>query len=167
MPRWSASPTGVSVPLPRTPFPWTLLIALTQIGMLDLLRQLFGTVVVPPNVCREVAENVQLPTWTSERRANARFLTSVRRLGLDPGESDVIALALEVPSSLVILDDLSARKRAERLGLSVIGTVDVLLLARQRRLVPAVRPYLDALLAVRFHISAELYEDELTQAEEE
>ncbi len=39
------------------------LIALEQISRLELLKELFGTVVVPPAVAKEVASTVSLPSW--------------------------------------------------------------------------------------------------------
>ena len=39
------------------------LIALEQIGHLQLLEHIFGTVLIPPAVAHEVAPTVTLPTW--------------------------------------------------------------------------------------------------------
>lgn len=87
-------------------------------------------------------------------------------MGLGPGESSVIALALATPSAEVVLDDAAARRCARGLGIPVRGTVGVLILAKKRGLIPAVKGRLqelrtngffidDALLAEAIRIAGE------------
>ncbi len=64
---------------------------------------------------------------------------------LDRGEAEVIALAQELKADLVILDERLARRHARRLGLTLTGTLGVLLKAKERGLVPAVGPLIDQL----------------------
>jgi hypothetical protein len=80
-----------------------------------------------------------------------------RRRSLGAGESEAMALALELRIPRVILDDLTARTFGRALGLEVVGTGAVLYLAKMRGLVPAVRPLLDALLATGFRLSPKVY----------
>jgi predicted nucleic acid-binding protein len=62
---------------------------------------------------------------------------------LDPGEADAIAVALEVPGSIVMLDDLRARRLAAQVyGLDVLGTVGILVRARRASLIGPLRPIL-------------------------
>jgi predicted nucleic acid-binding protein len=67
---------------------------------------------------------------------------------LGPGERAALALALEISESLVLLDDAAARAAAKQLGLPTTGTLGVLLLGKERHLLPAVGPVI-ALLAQR------------------
>jgi predicted nucleic acid-binding protein len=53
----------------------------------------------------------------------------------------------------VLLDDAAARAEAHALGIKVTGTAGVLLVARQRKLIPAVRPRLEKLFAAGFRMS--------------
>jgi uncharacterized protein len=71
------------------------LIALEQIGQLDLLHVLFSTVLIPPAVAREVAPTVTLPAWITERAPTQPVASQIPRASLGPGESEVISLALE------------------------------------------------------------------------
>jgi predicted nucleic acid-binding protein len=64
---------------------------------------------------------------------------------LDRGEAEVIALAQELNADLVIVDERLARRHARRLGLTLTGTLGVLLKAKERRLVPAVGPLISQL----------------------
>jgi len=142
------------------------LIALAQIGQLALLEQLFGTVVVPPAVIRETAPSVSPPTWVEERPLAQPIGPRILRASLGPGESETISLALELGARWVILDDRPARRLARGLQLNVIGTLGILLAARKRDLLPAVRPCLDALLQHDFFIAPALYEQVLREAGE-
>jgi predicted nucleic acid-binding protein len=72
---------------------------------------------------------------------------------LGAGEREAIALAVEVHAQKIILDDLPARRLAASLGLSVIGTVGLILAAKHAGLVPAVAPVLDEMVAAGFRLS--------------
>ena len=71
---------------------------------------------------------------------------------LGAGEREAIALALEIDARRVLLDDGPARRLAIRLGLPVMGTGGVLVVAKQRGILPVVRPVLDELLATGFRL---------------
>ncbi len=58
----------------------------------------------------------------------------------------MIALALEQHAHLVLLDELTGRKVAESLQLSVLGSVGILIRAKQMNLIPAVRPLLEKMV---------------------
>ena len=84
---------------------------------------------------------------------------------LGPGEREAIALALETAADLVVLDDQAGRRLARARGLQVTGTVGVLVEARARGLLPALRPELDRLRAAGLWL-AEAFYQRLCQAEE-
>ena len=69
------------------------------------------------------------------------------------GEAEVLALALEESDSLVIIDEKLARKIARLRGLRVTGTAGVLLKAKQEGHIRAVKPFLDRLQEIHFHLS--------------
>lgn len=66
----------------------------------------------------------------------------------------MLALALETPDPLVILDDALARQAAESLGLRITGTLGVLLKAKSLGLLDALAPVLDQLQTRRFRVHA-------------
>jgi len=82
------------------------------------------------------------------------------------GESEVISLGLELRAERLILDERPARRLAAVLGLSVIGTVGLLLAAKSRGLLLNIKPELDRLREVRFFMDDELYDRILVQADE-
>ena len=126
------------------------LIALEQIRQLDLLPSLFEEILIPAQVAAETAASVQPRSWIRKQSLSLPLLPAVQRPGLGPGERKAICLGIEVKAGAIPLDDDPARKLATELGLRVIGTAGVLILAKERQLMPAVRPCLDALIENRF-----------------
>ena len=121
------------------------LIALQQIKQLALLQRLFGKVVVPPAVAREIAQSVTLPVWIEQVSLSQARNAEVARAALGAGESEAIRLALETEARLIILDDRPARRLAQSLGLPIIGTLGILLTAKRHNLLPELRPALECL----------------------
>ena len=140
---------------------------LAAIGQLDLLHLLYGQVHIPEAVWRELnAEGKRWPgrdevaaaSWV-ERRAvlNGSLVTALRR-DLDRGEAETIALALELQAELVPLDEREGRRAAQRLGLQVVGVVGILLEAKTKGAIKAIRPMLDDLRqAAGFYLDDALY----------
>jgi len=85
---------------------------------------------------------------------------------LGAGERAALTLALALPGSVAIIDELPGRRVAARLGVNVTGTLNVILVAKQLGNVQAVRPILDRLQELRFRVSTALREHILTLAGE-
>ena len=117
------------------------LIALTQIGRLDLLRRLYTYISIPPAVAREVEPTVtKLPDWILVQEL-AHPLQPITVSGsIGPGEREVISLGLELGAELLIVDEQPARRLATSLGLRVIGTVGLLMAGKERGFVAKIRP---------------------------
>jgi predicted nucleic acid-binding protein len=148
---------------------------LAHIGRLDLLPALFGDVIIPPAVVRELARpktaftpvdvgaipglRIQSP---SNRRRVDEFLKE-----LEEGESEALALALEVNAIIVLMDESAGRAIAVREGLVPIGVIGVLSRAKQRNLLPAIKPLLDQLISeLKFFVSDQLRDRALRDAGE-
>jgi hypothetical protein len=82
---------------------------------------------------------------------------AVLRESLGAGESEAIVLAQELGADLLLLDDALARRKADRLGLNVKGTLGVLLLAKQAGLLDAVKPVPAALQQTDFRASPRVF----------
>lgn len=144
------------------------LINLANVGQLDLLSQLYTSMIIPGAVYHEIviagagrpgALEVQNSDWIETRRATDQALISMLRYQqLGPGESEAIALATELNAELLLLDERRARDVAANLGLNIIGLLGALVEAKRRGLVPAVRPIVDAMIAnAGFRVEAGLY----------
>ena len=141
------------------------LIALHQIGHLGLLGTIFGTVLIPPAVARE-ALSVERPSWILERALAKARAPAVTRAGLGAGESEAISLAIELGADRAIIDELAGRTLAQHLGVPLIGTLGILLVAKRRSLIPTIREPIDALRRGGFRVANDLSEDMLRRAGE-
>ena len=127
------------------------LIALSKTGMLGVLRQMYSAVFVTHEILEEFGE--PLPEWIHVRSAFDSNYSKLLETTLDAGEASAIALAFELENAILILDDLKARKEAKRLGFRVTGTLGVLFAAKQRGVIPALKPHLETLQASGFRIA--------------
>jgi predicted nucleic acid-binding protein len=143
------------------------LIALVRIERFDLVPALLQSVVIPPAVAREIAPSIpDLPPWVSVRVPSGRSSVPTLRGRLGAGEREAIALAVAINAEAIVLDDLPARRAAEAAGLSVVGTLGLLLEAKRKGVLDAIRPELDKLLASSFFLSEQLYDKLLRLAGE-
>jgi predicted nucleic acid-binding protein len=86
---------------------------------------------------------------------------------LDTGEKEVIALAIEINERKVLLDEKEARRVAQEFGLQIIGTIGILLLAKNKQVIPKIAPLLDSMIDVaQYWVSQSLYQQVLKQAGE-
>ena len=134
---------------------------LHQLGLLHILKVLGEQVTVPPAVGAELAEGrargIDVPKlseleWLS-MRSPARTVSLPQARDLGAGETEVLALALESPDAVVVLDDRLARNVADELGLRLTGTLGLLIDAKNKGLVSVVGPLLDRLQSLRFRLS--------------
>lgn len=122
---------------------------LARIGLLDLLRDLYGTVVVPTEVWRELVEyrpdapgvaELRAARWVRvDPGADASPLLAELEDEIDRGEASAIALALPRRAEIVLVDDGAGRRAATRRGLLPRGTLGVLATAPYPQPVPVQR----------------------------
>jgi uncharacterized protein len=152
------------------------IIALACVGQLDLLRGVYSQLVIPDAVFEEItiagagepgARDVAQAPWIKHEPVRNAPLVTALRLELDAGEAEAIALAVESGAGLILLDERLGRRAAQRLGLTVVGTLGILIAAKDRGLLTAVRPVLDALRAdAGFWVADELYNAVIAAANE-
>ena len=147
------------------------LIALASIDQFDLLRNLFGRILIPPAVRAEVQDETSAAAltafnWIVVRPAQDMLAVQLLREVLDAGESEAIILARELDADLVLIDERAAARKARGIGLQTIGTLGVLLMAKDKGLVAALKPLLDNLRRAGFRMSDDLYVQVLNSAGE-
>ena len=143
----------------------SVLIALSNIGRLGLLRELFSNVLVPKAVAEEYSE--PLPSWIEVLEVKDKHLVQVLLEYLHRGEAEAIALAVELQGAIIALDDKKARITARRLGLKVIGTLGILILAKKRGLISDLREEIEKLIHTSFRLSQEVIQEALKKAEKD
>lgn len=153
------------------------LIYLGSTGQLELLRALYGEVVVPQEVMDEVtvagagdrgaAEVASCPFLRVEPVPLRHPVRLALARVLDAGEAAALALAVELNAELVLMDERKGRHAARDLGLRVRGTIGVLLDAKRAGELVSVRSALDAVRGAGMWISDALYEEALALAGEE
>lgn len=141
----------------------TPLIGLASIDRFDLLRQLFGEIQIAQAVYgeavtagREVGgakEEVSTATWIRTTVVQDRLAVEVLLDELDLGEAETIVLAREVNADLVLMDEKKRRRKVSKLGLQKIGTLGILLKAKQVGLLTQIRPDIERLRQEGFSIS--------------
>lgn len=150
------------------------LIGLARIGLPELLPLLAKKVLVPRAVWMEVtharsdapgAKEVAVQAWMEVEDVGAGTVEPLL-LFVGQGEAEAIAMAQVRPGAVLLLDDLRARKLAERLGLRRLGTVALLGLAKRRGLIAALKPALDALVGQGIYLRREWIDAALREAGE-
>lgn len=154
----------------------TPLINFAAIARLDILQATFDQIVIPqavydettglgfsgtPFVLQAIASG-----WLQVRPVAT--IASTIPAELDDGEREAIALAIEISERRILLDEREARQVAQGLGLQVMGTLGILLLAKSNQTIAQVKPILDRMMNVaQYWVSATLYEQVLQQAGED
>jgi len=151
------------------------LIAFARLNQLDLLAQLFASVLVTDEVLKEC-------TYRSDFAESVTITNAVGRLVLqrcaspsshfylslhvDTGEASAIAAAVELGCA-VLMDNKAGRRMAKNFGVATIGTVGVLVLAKQKKLLAAVKPCLDQLTQSGYFLGDSLIANALVAAGEQ
>ena len=153
----------------------TPLISLAVINRLELLRRIFGDVYVPRAVYDEVITNGKGKTgyhqllkinWFNIAEIENIELKRSIMVQLDEGEAEVVTIAKDKNISPVCIDEFAGRQYAKLLGLEVIGTLGILLTAKKKSYIPAVKPLCDKLISNGRYIERNLYNEVMKKAEE-
>lgn len=149
------------------------LVALWELDLLSLLRDLYTEVWIPQEVEKEF-----LGTEKKSRQEalnNAPWIITVGLTDsekasvydkLDSGEAAVLALASEHKARLVIIDEKKARREVLKIGLPFKGTVGILLKAKEEGLIDEIKPLLITLQEKRIYLDGSLIAYALREAGE-
>ena len=143
------------------------LVSLANVGRTDLLPALFGRVLVPSAVRDEIVRKWPgpfPPPWLDV--ADPAGPPPAATAGLDCGEAQAIALALERGVDLLLIDEQKGRRIGKSLGLTARGVLSVLVDAKHAGLVPSAADAMDELAAVGFYCSAAVRAEALRLAGE-
>ena len=153
----------------------TPIISLLKANHLEFLQKLYGNVLIPEAVYRELTEN---PAYSKEAKIvkmldflkmvsveNVKSVNVLRSVtGLDAGESEALIMYDEQKADLLLMDEHKGRSVAKQLNVRYIGTVGVLMLAYDKGLIQSsdVKMCLDMMLANGIRLDKKLYNIVLT-----
>lgn len=135
----------------------SILIIFQKIAKLELLKKVYTELTTTIEIAEEYGE--KLPPWIKVIEVKDKKYQKLLETQLDKGESSAIALAQESENSLLLLDDLKARKLADKLNLKVTGTLGIIHKAKQKGCIKSVRPILELLKNTNFRISEKIIEE--------
>jgi predicted nucleic acid-binding protein len=113
---------------------------LIRLGHPDVLREIYGRVLVPHAVLMEMQHPeapIEVRDWASAppswlEEAHVQQIDTSLAVELGPGEREAISLALEVQADVLLIDERAGRQEAEARHIAVAGTLAVLLQASLR-----------------------------------
>jgi len=147
---------------------------LHQIGFLNLLPESYARTLIPPAVVEELRRGremgIDLPDirtlpWL-QVRVPERWEKVPLTADLGAGEREVLALGLQVPGAVVILDERLARLHAEVMKLTFTGTLGILLRAKAEGRIPRIEPVIQHLDRLGFRLSSKTHAEILRLAGE-
>lgn len=153
--------------MPRVIVNSTPLIVLSNINQLKLLKDLYQDIYIPQAVfdevtakndsaCQQIKNNLN---WIHICKIQDQSQKRMYQAKLHDGEVEVMILAQENQNKdLVIIDDNSAKKTAKYLGLTVTGSLGVILKAKKQRLIHSVITLMNQLIQNGFYITPEVYD---------
>lgn len=140
------------------------LVLLSKIDCLFLLEQLAKSIYITETVFNEFGNSI--PDWIKIVNPKNHQLSNVLSYSLDAGEASLIALAMEKKNSVLILDDLSARKMAAKFNLKYTGTIGLLIKAKKLNLIKALKPIMSKIQKTNFRLSDNLIFTVLKEVDE-
>lgn len=154
----------------------TPLIGLASIERFGLLRDLFGEIIISQAVYDEsviagrdeggARREVAAAAWITTVEIKDRLAVDVLLDELDLGEAETIVLARELGADWVLMDERKGRRKLSQLGIPKIGTIGILLLAKNRGLISVVAPQIERLRQHGFTISQAVVDAILEEAKE-
>ena len=112
-------------------------------------------------------EIIEAVDWITVERISNKELYNEIEQKLDAGEAESIALAIELNTDILLIDERKGRKIAEKFGIRITGLLGILIEAKNQNLVPNVKPILDKLIyKIGFRINPKLYQNILRRVGE-
>ncbi|WP_456473937.1 DUF3368 domain-containing protein [Candidatus Pyrohabitans sp.] len=147
------------------------MIILYKTHLLSLLKALYGQVLIPEAVKKELLTKregvhlLQANPWISVRVVEGE-LTKVLRVFLDEGEAEAISLAKTL-DDILLIDERKGRKIAGELGVEIRGTLGLLVEAKRRGFINRVGDRLQEIMSKGYYIDEKLLELVLKEVGEE
>jgi predicted nucleic acid-binding protein len=126
------------------------LIILNKINALDLLNKIYSNVIITNYIQLEL--NEAIPSWISVELTYNIDQSFLKNFNLGLGETIIIINAIK-NNGFLIIDDLKARKIATTLRLRFTGSIGILIIAKELKLIDSVKYYLENIQETNFRLS--------------
>jgi predicted nucleic acid-binding protein len=139
---------------------------LLLIGQLDLLQKIYSQIIIPPAVYSEILElekngkdlnHFRSQKWILVEQNFPRKISSLPPKNIDPGEAEALDLAIYIKADRLLIDERKGSALAKQLGITTIGLLGILKIAKENNLISSVKILLDQLIENNFWLSNELY----------
>lgn len=137
---------------------------LLQIGLIDILHVLYGEITITPAVRRELyrlpdqEKQIEQIDWIKVKTPQDQGMVVQLLEKIDLGEAESIVLAMEEQAKYLIIDEYKGRMIADSLGIKIVGILGVLIQAKKREAISAVKPHIDQLIEIGFRLDKKLIE---------
>jgi len=137
------------------------LVTLSIMGRLDLLETVFGKIYVPQAVYDEVAvsdksQGIKLKEFLAEKVVDTEL--GISKIGLGRGELEAISLYKNMNADFLLIDDKRAKSFAKLNGVNVIGSLGVMVLAKELGKIKTIRKDFEKLLKSDIFVSKNMIE---------
>ncbi len=153
----------------------SVLISLSSINLLTLLNEKFEKIYIPHAVWSEVVEGGRGEPGADDVKNSKKievlnvkdtnFITALNET-LDRGESEAIALAVELGMQTILIDEKQARLIARRYELKPLGTIGILIWAKRNKIIKNLKEKMDQLMIEGFRVSKDVYFNALKKVNE-
>ncbi|KXK16242.1 MAG: hypothetical protein UZ14_CFX002000044 [Chloroflexi bacterium OLB14] len=154
----------------------TPLIGLASIGRLEILKKIFEEVYIPQAVYDETVthgkvegkakQEVEKASWIKVIQVKDQLAVNLLLDEMDLGEVETIVLAVEMKAEWVLMDEKKGRRKLSQLDIPKIGTIGILLKAKQLKYIPSLRAEIENLQKIGFSISQTVIDEVLKIARE-
>ncbi|NPA16782.1 DUF3368 domain-containing protein [Persephonella sp.] len=135
--------------MPKVVSNTTPLLSFIKLNRLDILKELYGEVIIPEAVLNEIERGkdrfyveISGKHWIKVLKIKNRRILERFKNRLDIGEAEALALAIETKANLLLIDEKIGRKVAKEFNIKFTGTIGILLKAKEQGIIDEVKPYI-------------------------
>ena len=143
------------------------IIALALLNLIKDMPDIIGEIIIPYTVYQECICDLAKPAAQKIQYEFDRGKLKIQEIStpallneytllLDKGESEAIALYQEIHADYLLIDEIKGRKAAEKQQITIIGTLAILVKAKEKSIIPLIKPMLEILLSHNYRLSKSL-----------
>ncbi|MDM7273515.1 DUF3368 domain-containing protein [Sulfurihydrogenibium azorense] len=131
----------------------TPILSFIKLNRIDILEKIYERILIPEAVFGEIQEgknkyyiDISKEPWIEILKVENRKILEQLEKELDKGEAEAIALSLELPADLLLIDEKLGRRIAEEKGIKISGKIGILIKAKKQGIIKEVKPFIYELI---------------------